>query len=271
MRKELENILSSIKISVDRELDKLIPEDRNRLTRAMRYSLFNGGKRLRPMMVIKTAELLGISNEDVVTSACAIEMLHTYSLIHDDLPAMDNDDLRRGELSSHKKFNEETAILAGDSLLTMTFEVLSVHLRNTDAEKRCKMIGVLSKASGYLGMCFGQSLDLAYEKSGKLKSGFDAEKINKLKTGALFRACIEMGCVLGEANDLESKALINFAENFGQAFQLRDDLEDDEIDEESVEMVKAKISKLVEECFENLGIFDEKKAECFKELARFCL
>lgn len=271
MRKELKSILKSIQILVDAKLNELIPEDGNKLTKAIRYSLFSGGKRLRPMLVIETAKLLGVRNEDVITSACAIEMLHTYSLIHDDLPAMDNDDLRRGVPTSHKKFDEETAILAGDSLLTMGFEVLSDFLKETNAEKKCKMISILSKAGGYKGMCLGQSLDLAYEKSGKLKSGIEAEKINKLKTGALFKACVEIGCVLGNADDKERVALVNFAENFGQAFQLRDDLEDNEIDSDNIKMIKDKIKDLIKNCANNLTVFDESKTECFRELSRFCL
>jgi geranylgeranyl pyrophosphate synthase len=271
MRENLKKILKNIKILVDKKLNELIPEDGNKLTEAVRYSLFSGGKRLRPMLVIETAKLLGVESKDVIISACAIEMLHTYSLIHDDLPAMDNDDYRRGKLSSHKKFDEETAILAGDSLLTMSFEILSGCLKETSAEKRCKMIEILSRAGGYKGMCLGQSMDLAYEKSGKLKSKEEAGKINKLKTGALFRACVEIGCVLGNATEIEQKSLVSFAENFGQAFQLRDDLEDGEIDKESIEIIKEKIHILIDNCFENLKVFNESKTECFKELARFCI
>jgi geranylgeranyl pyrophosphate synthase len=223
------------------------------------------------MLIIETAKLLGVEDDDVIISACAVEMLHTYSLIHDDLPAMDNDDFRRGKPSSHKKFNEETAILAGDSLLTMSFEILSVHLKNRDFETRCKIIEILSKAAGFRGMCLGQSMDLMYEKSGKLKSGKEAEKINKLKTGALFKACMEIGVVLGKANATEFNALILFAEHFGQAFQLRDDLEDKEIDETNIDMIKGKIALLIHNCFESLNIFDAGKVIAFKELARFCL
>lgn len=271
MRKELKTILKSIKILVDERLNQLVPEDRNRLTEAMRYSLFSGGKRLRPMLVIEATKLLGVRGDDVITAGCAIEMLHTYSLIHDDLPAMDNDDFRRGKPSSHKQFDEETAILAGDALLTLAFETLSSELKNTDAEKRCKILGILSRAGGYRGMCLGQSLDLAYEKNGKLKSGVEAENINKLKTGALFRACVEIGCVLGNASNEERVALINFAENFGQAFQLRDDLEDDEIDKSNIKVIKDKIKQLVNNCYNNLTLFDMEKTNSFIELAKFCL
>lgn len=271
MRQELKNILKNVQISVDKKLEELVQKNEDKLIKAMLYSLFTGGKRLRPMLVIETAKLLGTESEDVITVGCAIEMVHTYSLIHDDLPAMDNDDFRRGKPSIHKQFDEETAILTGDSLLTMSFEVLSSCLKNTNVEKKCKMIELLSKSIGYQGMCLGQSLDLAYEKSGKLKSGVEAEKINKLKTGAMFRACVEIGCILGEANDKERVALVNFTENFGQAFQLRDDLEDDEIDEESIPMIKKKIKDLVNNCFNNLTVFEEEETECFRELAKFCL
>jgi len=271
MKEVLKNVLTNIKILVDKKLNELIPDDGNKLTQAMRYSLFSGGKRLRPMLVIETAKLFGVENEDVIISACAIEMFHTYSLIHDDLPAMDNDDFRRGKPSLHKQFDEETAILAGDALLTMSFEILSDRLKNTDAEKKCQIIALLSKAGGYQGMCLGQSMDLTFVKTKGLKKITNAENINKLKTGALFKACVEIGSVLGNASKEERSDLVNFTENFGQAFQLKDDLEDKEIDNANIEIAHNKMRHLIEQARKSLEKFERNKIEYLEELAKFCL
>lgn len=271
MKEGLRNKLKETQVLIDKRLEELVFAGEGKLVKAMRYMLFGGGKRLRPFLIVETAKLFGVENEDVITAGCAIELLHTFSLIHDDLPAMDNDDFRRGKPSCHKKFDEETAILAGDALCVLSFELLSSHLKNTSAEKRCELIGILSKASGWRGMCLGQSMDMIFEKSGSLKSSDEAEKINKLKTGALFRACVEIGCVLGDADENDRKVMIEFSENFGQAFQLRDDIEDDEIDEASIDRIKEKIQKLVKKNKEILAKFDKTRMEGLLELNKFCI
>jgi len=254
---------------IDRKINQLIPENKNVLGDAMRYCLFSGGKRLRPFLVIETAKLFNIENEDIYEAACAVEFLHNYTLIHDDLPVMDNDDYRRGQLSCHKKYNEATAILAGDALLTLSFEILS-SLRNTSSENKCELIKALSQAAGYQGLCLGQDMDLKFEKSGKLKNTKQAKEINKLKTGKLFTASIEMGCILGNAHKKNKNLLLQFAENFGQAFQLRDDIIDKEIQPAKVALVNNDIKKLVDLNNELLYNFKDK-AKSLVELNSFLL
>lgn len=255
-------------------LNGLVPNDGEQLTRAIRYSILNTGKRLRPLLIIETARIFNVENDDVVLVAAAIEMIHTYSLIHDDLPAMDNDDYRRGELTCHRKFNEYDAILAGDSLIPLAFETILAKTKQLTFEKKCKIMLIISKAIGYKGMCLGQSLDLAFEKTGGLKSQNEAELINTYKTGYLFKACVEIGCILGRATEEEGRALIDYSLNFGKAFQLMDDLDDGEIEEKSVDTAKKKIQYLVDECRKNLSLIKNRNDDAIKTLeliAEFCL
>lgn len=205
-----------------------------RALEAMRYSLMNGGKRLRPFLLHQTASLFDVSYETALPVAVSLEMLHTYSLIHDDLPAMDNDDLRRGKPTCHKAYDEATAILAGDGLLTYAFEVLNkAHI--TDA-KKVELTLMLAQAAGAKeGMIAGQVLDL-YTDSHELHA--NAEEIIKhteeLKTGCLLRYPCEAGAVLGNASEDEKKLLIKFSRNLGIAFQITDDILDIKGDEKVV-------------------------------------
>ena len=276
MQKELQEIVSKTQELVSLHMEKLIPNDNENLTQAIRYSLFCKGKRLRPLLVLETAKIFNIQNkDDLLTIACAVEMIHIFSLIHDDLPCMDNDDYRRGELTCHKKFNECDALLAGDSLIPLSFETI-ISKTNLSYEDKCKIILILSKAIGYKGMCLGQSLDMEFEKLNKSKTSTEAEKINIYKTGYLFKACIEIGCILGKADKNDTETLINFAINFGKAFQLADDIDDLEISNNEIEKTKIKIQKLVDESLKNLDNIKYKNKNIYsidilKLIAKFCI
>ncbi|HOK41408.1 MAG TPA: polyprenyl synthetase family protein [bacterium] len=190
---------------------------------AVKYALLNGGKRLRPLLLTKTAELYNLKKNDVLPFAFGIEMLHTYSLIHDDLPALDNDDYRRGKLTVHKKFNEALAILAGDALLTLCFEYFC-NDKNTNIKPAqiIEAIRILSINSGIDGMVAGQVADLENENK---KPKYNTIKfIHEKKTVALLIACIKIGAILSSAPENELKILTNYAYNFGNAFQISDDL-----------------------------------------------
>jgi geranylgeranyl diphosphate synthase type II len=194
---------------------------------AVHYSMFAGGKRLRPILCLASAEAIDREITPLIPVACALEMIHTYSLIHDDLPAMDNDDYRRGKLTSHKIFGEGIAVLAGDALLTQAFEVLtSFGLSVADQEKSKVMyvINEIAQASGSQGMIGGQAIDLQSE--GKEIDKITLDYIHRHKTGALFRASIRSGAILSHASKEQIDALTIYAENFGLAFQITDDLLD---------------------------------------------
>lgn len=193
----------------------------------MRYSLFAGGKRIRPILCIAAGETVtGDSDllDDILNIGCAVECIHTYSLIHDDLPAMDDDALRRGRPTVHIAFDEATAILAGDSLLTVAFEIVSAPHCHDDPAVRAELTHLLAKASGWRGMALGQALDLAAER--RRFSPEETAAMQMLKTGALFRFACEAGAVLGRGDAASREALVRYANAFGQAFQLADDLLD---------------------------------------------
>jgi farnesyl diphosphate synthase len=258
-----------------------------RLAEATRYAALGGGKRLRPFLLISSARLFGVGEEDALAPACALECIHCYSLVHDDLPAMDDDALRRGRPTVHIAFDEATAILAGDALLTLAFEILSDPRHGTDPAIRAELVFLLAKASGWHGMVLGQALDLAAERR-----SFSREEIaamQALKTGALFRFACEAGAVLGRANASERAALLAYASAFGQAFQLADDLLDTEGDAKAlgkavakdagrgkatlvallgIDAAKKRLSALVAEAETALAPFGERTA-MLKELARF--
>ena len=193
------------------------------LADSMRYSLLAGGKRLRPILLMAAAEAVGGKGEDYLATACAIEMIHTYSLIHDDLPSMDNDDYRRGKLTNHKIYGAGMATLAGDALLTLAFEVM---MRQSEATAAVKLAVVreVSIASGPNGMVGGQAIDL--ESEGQRISPDDLRRMHMGKTGALFRAAIRCGALLAGASAAELRALTRYAESFGLAFQITDDILD---------------------------------------------
>ena len=194
-----------------------------RLAESMEYSLMAGGKRLRPILVMAAADAVGARGTDFVQAACGIEMIHTYSLIHDDLPAMDNDDYRRGKLTNHKVFGEALAILAGDALLTQAFEVI-LRQQGVSAEVLVQVLKEMSIAAGPNGMVGGQVIDMLSE--GKMISMEELRKMHMGKTGALFRAAIRSGAILGGASEAKLAALTTYADCFGLAFQITDDILD---------------------------------------------
>ncbi len=195
------------------------------LCESMKYSLTAGGKRLRPILVMAAADAIGAKGTDFIHIACAIEMIHTYSLIHDDLPAMDNDDYRRGKLTNHKVYGDGIAILAGDALLTQAFEVM-LRQDNLQADVLLKVVKEMSIGAGPNGMVGGQAIDLEAEGKQKSLSLEELKKMHAGKTGALFRAAIRSGAIVAGASDKELAALTTYADCFGLAFQITDDILD---------------------------------------------
>ncbi|MGD9211576.1 MAG: polyprenyl synthetase family protein [Desulfobacteraceae bacterium] len=221
----LKDYLSTKRINVERELDRLFQGEKfTTIIEAMRYSLMAGGKRIRPVLCIAAAEAVGGNERDVIPAACAIEMVHTYSLIHDDLPAMDNDDLRRGHPTCHIRFNEATAILAGDGLLTLAFDMLarSGLVSDINSLKWLKVIQLLATAAGYPGMIEGQMQDMTAE--GKRLTLEQLETMHCLKTGAMIETALVIGAILGNGTKSQQQDLAKFGRKIGLAFQVTDDL-----------------------------------------------
>ncbi len=232
---ELQEAMDECRAKINKTLDKMLSAGEwaeAPLFEAMHYGVLNGGKRLRPFLVMQGAKIFGVDEYRARRVGAAIELLHSYSLIHDDLPAMDNADLRRGKKSVHKAYDEATAILAGDALLTMAFEVLSDSETHEDPRVRIQLISELASAAGGHGMVGGQMLDLLGENE-----EFDIgtiSRLQRLKTGKLIAFCCEAGAILGKANPAHRQALRNYAHDLGMAFQMTDDLLDIEGDPEVV-------------------------------------
>ncbi len=202
-----------------------VPE---RLNDAMRYAVLGGGKRLRPFLVLESARLFGLADEAALNVGAALECIHCYSLVHDDLPAMDDDDLRRGRPTVHKAFDEATAILVGDTLLTLAFEILNDPSTHEHASVRSELSLGLARSAGRAGMAGGQMLDL--EAPGQQLDEAEILRLQSMKTGALIRFACQAGAILAEAGDSELQALQDYGEALGLAFQLADDLLDVEGD-----------------------------------------
>jgi geranylgeranyl diphosphate synthase type II len=221
----IENTLKEYSLLIEKRIDEIFPErntEYKKVIDAARYSLLLGGKRIRPVLMLEFCKLCGGEMEDAIDFAIALEMIHTYSLIHDDLPCMDNDDLRRGKPSCHIKFGEDIALLAGDTLLTTAFSVASN--ANIPDDKKVKAISVLAKRAGAHGMIGGQVMDLAFEKEKPdIKSLYD---MYILKTGALLSAAAEIGAIIAGADEEAVITAANYALNLGQAFQIIDDILD---------------------------------------------
>ena len=223
---ELKAYITQKSLMIDAALEKMIQASATSptLVRAMGYSLMAGGKRIRPVLCLAACEAVGGRAENALTAACALEMIHTYSLIHDDLPAMDDDELRRGKATCHIAFDEATAILAGDALLTLAFEVLSsVSLTDeTRAVQWLQVIQLISQAAGFRGMVQGQMLDIASE--GLNLSADELETMHRLKTGALIEASLGSGALLGGADQRQKDLINSYARKIGLAFQVADDI-----------------------------------------------
>ena len=223
----LDELIRRVRSDVDITLDKLVPKsavEPKHLHEAIRWSLFAGGKRIRPVIVHAAGETFGADKSLLATPAAAIEMVHTYSLIHDDLPSMDDDDLRRGRATCHKQFGEATAILAGDVLQSLAFKAIAAE-EQLSHEVRITLIAILADASATpSGMVAGQQLDLQAE--GRSLSVSEIETIHSLKTGALIKASAAIGAVIGGASAVELEAVGRYAERLGLLFQITDDLLD---------------------------------------------
>jgi geranylgeranyl diphosphate synthase type II len=278
---------------IDTALERVLQgsDSSETLVKAMKYSLMAGGKQIRPVLCLAACEAVGGAPEDALTAACALEMIHTYSLIHDDLPAMDDDELRRGKATCHIAFNEATAILAGDALLTLAFEVLSsVQLDDgNQAVRWLKVIRLISEAAGYQGMIQGQMLDIASE--GINLSADALETMHRLKTGALIETSLACGALLGGADRRQTDLLSGYGRKIGLAFQVADDILNvegnpalmgkavgtDRQREKStypsvlgIQAAREFSNKLVHEALQALETFD-KKADPLRAIARYII
>ena len=227
MSKGIDIYLDKKRTLVDKALEKFMPQPSglaSEMITSMNYSLFAGGKRLRPILCIAGAEAVGGCADNVLPVACALELIHTYSLIHDDLPAMDNDDFRRGKPTNHKVFGEAVAILAGDGLLTLAFNLMARH--GTEGGSRegvlMRVIDLISHAAGYKGMVGGQTADIAYE--GKEPDPAVVHYIHRHKTGALIAASVTSGAILAGCNEEQERSINRYGQQVGLAFQIADDV-----------------------------------------------
>ncbi|WP_328597350.1 polyprenyl synthetase family protein [Heliobacterium mobile] len=279
---------------VDEALGRYLPSEETYPTvihKAMRYSIFAGGKRLRPILVLAGCRAVGGDEEKVLSAACALEMIHTYSLIHDDLPAMDDDDLRRGMPTNHKVFGEATAVLAGDALLTRAFGLVAEEaLREGHEPARVlQVIAELAEASGTMGMIGGQVVDM--ESENRQIDLSTMEYIHRHKTGALIRSSLRIGAILGGGTDEEIRALSEYGDYLGLAFQITDDLLDIQGDQEKIgkpvgsdeknnkatypsllgiEKAQEEARRVVQAAQESLQMFGEM-ADILRELAKYLL
>ncbi len=275
---------------INQAIDDLLPEtdgDESRVVEAMRYSCLAGGKRLRPLLVLETSKLFAVAQSCAVRGAAAIEFIHTYSLIHDDLPAMDDSDLRRGRPTAHKQFDEATAILAGDALLTMAFEILADPATHEDPNIRCQLVTALAKGAGAAGMVGGQMLDLMGENKSLDANGIT--RLQRLKTGELISFSCEAGAILGKASPPQRAALKAYAHDLGLAFQMADDILDATGSEEDLgksvgqdaaagkstfvsilglEQAKEQAAMIARQAADHLDIFEDR-AETLRELAQY--
>jgi len=289
---KLQAAMEECKEKVIATIESIIPETdmaEAPLFKAMRYSVLNGGKRLRAFMVMESSKVFGVNPGRARRVAAAVECMHAYSLIHDDLPAMDNSDLRRGKPSTHKAFDEATAILAGDALQALAFEIVSHPDTHEDPRVRAELALELASAVGMNGMVCGQVLDLIGEEE-----EFDVGTISRLqrmKTGKLISFACEAGAILGKANPAHRQALRNYAHNLGLAFQVTDDILDVEGNPEEMgkpvhqdskkatfvttmgsEQAKQRAEMLVEQAIMHLRVFDtQDRVELLKELANYVL
>lgn len=225
---DLKSYLREKRELIDHALDRFLPREEDypeKLHTAMRYSLFAGGKRLRPILTLAGCEAVGGVLENALPVACAAEMIHTYSLIHDDLPAMDNDDMRRGVATSHKVFGEAMAILAGDALLTHAFHVISDPLSPVKEGKKLQMVREIAAAAGSMGMVGGQAVDILSEGKESMELPM-LDYIHTHKTGALICTAVRVGAIAGDADEPRMQDLTEYGKKIGLAFQITDDLLD---------------------------------------------
>ncbi len=277
---------------VEEKLLKLMPKAvdlEQQVIDAMEYALMAGGKRVRPFLVMESAKLFGVGESSALRVAAAVECVHTYSLIHDDLPCMDDDDMRRGQPSVHKKFDEATAVLAGDALLTLAFEILSDEKTHSNAAVRCELITFMAKALGVNGMVGGQMFDLLAENQDLDK--IRITRLQRMKTGALIVFSGEAGAILGKGEPRRRHAIKGYAHDVGLAFQIADDLLDEVGTSEEIgktagkdaaagkatfvslvgaDQARTKADMLIEQSVKHLEVFGSK-AENLRNLAKFII
>ncbi len=279
---DLEAYLKERRTLIEETLERCIPSADTFpqiLYQAMRYSLFAGGKRLRPILVLASYEALKDNSSEILTIAAAIELIHAYSLIHDDLPSMDNDDFRRGQLTCHKVFGEGIAILTGDALLTMAFTMMSDHSlsKKVRSEIIVSVIKETGTAAGSFGMVGGQVMDI--QAVGKKIELPLLDYIHTHKTGALIRASVRVGAILAEADEKQMDALTGYGDNIGLAYQIVDDILDIEEEKEKsnnntypffvgVSTAKQRAKDLIKNAITSLEDFDEK-ADPLREIAKY--
>ena len=288
---KLQQAMEECRENVNRTIANLLPGTdlaEAPLFDGMRYAVLNGGKRLRPFMVMEGARIFGVDAARARRVAAAVEFIHSYSLIHDDLPAMDDSDTRRGKPSLHKAYDEATAILAGDGLQALAFDVLADPETHEDPRVRIELVGNLASAAGPHGMVGGQMLDMIGEKQ-----EFDVgtiSRLQRLKTGKLIVFCCEAGAILGKANPAHRQSLRNYAHDLGLAFQVTDDLLDAEGNEKSMgkpanqdgkkatfvtamglDQARQRAEMLVEQAVSHLRVFDEGRVDLLKDLAYYVL
>lgn len=286
----LKNHLKSRRELIDSKIEFYLNklEYPNVIAEGMRYSVLNGGKRLRPILLLMVLDLYKKDLKLGIPSAVAIELIHSYSLVHDDLPALDNDDYRRGKLTTHKKFGEAEAILIGDALLTHSFSIVADESEGVEASKLLKIIGKISRYAGINGMIGGQMVDIESEK--KKVSLETLEYIHTNKTGKLLKLPVEIGAIISDATKEEYAALEKYSELIGLAFQIKDDILDIEGDFEKIgkpvgsdlelekttypsifgiEKSKQILKDVVEEAKNSLGVFQKERVRMFVELADY--
>jgi farnesyl diphosphate synthase len=271
-------------------LAELLPDPvgpQARVVEAMRYATLGGGKRVRAFLVLQSGRLFGVDRRALARIAAAVESVHAYSLVHDDLPAMDNDDVRRGKPATHRQFDEATAILAGDALLTHAFVLLSAHETHPDPHVRCELVSRLASAAGHNGMVGGQMIDVAAQ--GEVADIGHITRLQRLKTGALMSFACESGAIMGKASPPLRQALTNYAHDLGLAYQIADDLLDVEGDPREMgkaarkdqkagkatfvtilgpERARAQAHLLANQAAAHLEVFDEK-ADLLRALAAY--
>ena len=287
---DFEKVLDKSASKVEEQLKRMLPRvegPEGRLNEAMRYAALAGGKRFRPFLALETASMFGVSEDRALRVAVAIECIHTYSLIHDDLPCMDDDDLRRGQPSTHIAFDEATAVLAGDGLQAFAFEVLAKDDTHEDPNIRVELVRQLARASGPRGMVGGQMIDL--DSEGKTLDVGSLTRLHQLKTGALIAFACDAGAILGRASPALSHALHAYAHDLGLAYQVADDVLDVEGDRETLgktagkdaqagkatfvsvlglERAQAQAQLLANQAVQHLDIFDER-ADRLRQAAQF--
>jgi len=289
---QLQTAMDDVSAGVNRTIERLLPSTdlaENELFEAMRHGVLGGGKRLRPFLAVQSAFLFNVDSSRARRVAAAVEFIHCYSLIHDDLPAMDDAALRRGHPTVHKQYDDATAILAGDALLSLAFEILADRETHADPNVRCHLVRELAIASGGHGMVGGQMLDLIGERE-----EFDVgtiSRMQRLKTGRLMAFACEAGAILGKASDPQRRALRNYAYDLGLAFQVTDDILDVEADPQDTgkdsgkdeqagkstfvstlgkDAARERAEMLVNQAISHLRIF-EGRATMLKELAQYVL